>query len=487
MAASIPLVAVLPASGEPPPGAPAPRSARLTAPPWLIAGGGLLAALIAGATLVHNLPFGIAFVAACAFVPLVFLSLPLALAAWIPVAWNEFSHVLGKAPLAGALLLLVAWIGTRSTRAAAVSEPSVRIARVAFALLLVWVTLSISWANDRADAWTEVVGLYAAGGVFLLVTTVATSPKRVRLVALAFVIGALASIVIGLSGRGLSTTADAIDLATRQRFSGGAGDPNYLAAGLVAAFALTAGLLASTRDQLARVGLVLTALALAATLAATESRGGLIAALVATVAALVLARGRRAATALFGIFAIAGVTIFMLLSPAAWERMTTFDAGGTGRTELWRVATRMASDHPIAGVGVRGFQHESKDYVRQPGNLTSVEKIAEQPVVTHNIYLQQLAETGVVGLALLLALCAACAVASQLAAGRFEAAGDRAMAALARASTVAMIGLLTASAFISNSTDKRLWIVLALGPALLVAAGPALRTPGQPQLDSTER
>jgi len=50
-----------------------------------------------------------------------------------------------------------------------------------------------------------------------------------------------------------------------------------------------------------------------------------------------------------------------------------------------------------------------------------------------------------------------------------------------------MIGLLTASAFISNSTDKRLWIVLALGPALLVAAGPALRTPGQPQLDSTER
>jgi len=147
----------------------------------------------------------------------------------------------------------------------------------------------------------------------------------------------------------------------------------------------------------------------------------------------------------------------------------------------------MASDHPIAGVGVRGFQHESKDYVRQPGNLTSVEKIAEQPVVTHNIYLQQLAETGVVGLALLLALCAACAVASQLAAGRFEAAGDRAMAALARASTVAMIGLLTASAFISNSTDKRLWIVLALGPALLVAAGPALRTPGQPRLDSTER
>lgn len=487
MAASIPLVAVLPASGKPPLGTPVPRSARFTAPPWLIAGGGLLAALIAGATLVRDLPFGIAFVAACAFVPLVFLSLPLALAAWIPIAWNESSHVLGKAPLAGALLLFVAWIGTRSTRAAAVSEPSVRIAQVAFALLLVWVTLSISWANDRADAWTEVVSLYAAGGVFLLVTTVATSPKRVRLVALAFVIGALCSIVIGLTGSGLSTTADAIDLATRQRFSGGAGDPNYLAAGLIAAFALTAGLLASTRDQLARVGLVATAVALAAALAATESRGGLIAALVAIVAALALARGRRAATAALGLFAVVAVTIFMLLSPTGWERMTTFDAGGTGRTELWRVATRMASDHPIAGIGVRGFEHESKDYVLQPGNLTFVERIAEQPVVTHNVYLQQLAETGIVGLALLLVVCAACAAAAQIAAGRFEAAGDRAMAALARASTVAMIGLLAASFFISNSTDKRLWIVLALGPALLAAAGPALRAPGQHQLDSTER
>jgi len=107
--------------------------------------------------------------------------------------------------------------------------------------------------------------------------------------------------------------------------------------------------------------------------------------------------------------------------------------------------------------------------------------------VTHNVYLQQLAETGIVGLALLLVVCAACAAGAQIAAGRFEAAGDRAMAALARASTVAMIGLLAASFFISNSTDKRLWIVLALGPALLAAAGPALRAPGQHQLDSTER
>jgi len=457
-------------------------------PPWLIAVAGVCAAVVAGAAVAYNPALGAAFVAACAFVPLAFLSLPLALAAWIPVAWNEFSHVLGKAPLGGALVLLVAWIGTRRARGTVVaSELSLRVARIAFVLLLIWVTLSISWASDRSHAWSEVVDWYFAGAVFLLVTTVATTPARARLIAAAFIVGALGSILIGLSGSGLSTTADAIDLATRQRFSGGAGDPNYLAAGLVAAVALAAGLMPSTRDPFARLGLVATVLALAVALAATESRGGLIAALVALVAAVALARERRAASAAVGLCALASTAIFLLLSPSGLERMTTFDAGGTGRTELWRVATQMAGDHPIAGVGIRGYEHESAAYVLELGDLQFVERIAETPVVAHNVYLQQLAETGIVGLALLLVLCGACLVAAQGAARRFEAGGDRAMAALARATTVAVIGMLVASFFISNSTDKRLWTVLALGPALLIAARSAPHTPAAPRLASTER
>jgi O-antigen ligase len=469
--ASIAVVAASPAPATPPHDTRSGPEARLTAAPSLIGAAGLLAAVTAGATLARDLRLGLALVALCAFVPLVALSLPLALAAWIPVAWNEFSHVAGRAPGAGLLLLLVAWIGTRRFRDSSVTlAPSVRVARVALTLLLVWVTLSISWAADRADAWTEVLQWYLAGGSFLLVMTVATTPARVRLIVAAFLVGALASIVVGLTGSGLSTTANAIDLATRQRFSGGAGDPNYLAAGLVAAIALAAGLLPAARDALAKLGLVAAILALVVALAATESRGGLVAAAVAVAAALVLARERRAQTAALGVLAVAGMTIFLLLSPASWHRMTTFDAGGSGRSDLWRVATRMASDHPLVGVGARGFAHESKNYVLRPGSLTAVDKIVDRPAVTHNVYLQQLADTGAVGLLALLAACGACLVAAQQAARRFRADGDRAMAALAVATTVATIGMLTASTFISNATDKRLWIVLALGPALLAAA-----------------
>ena len=130
----------------------------------------------------------------------------------------------------------------------------------------------------------------------------------------------------------------------------------------------------------------------------------------------------------------------------------------------------MSGDHPVAGVGLAGFPTEAKNYVREPGNLQFVRLIVDQPHVTHNVYLQQLAETGIVGLALLLAVIGACLAAAERAARRFEALGERALATLARAVGRRDVGFLTASLFISNSTDKRLWIVLALGPALLGAA-----------------
>jgi O-antigen ligase len=185
---------------------------------------------------------------------------------------------------------------------------------------------------------------------------------------------------------------------------------------------------------------------------------------------VVVARRQRLQAAAFGIFAIAVVAAYLMASPGALQRTTEFNAGGDGRAELWTIAWRMAGDHPIAGVGLAAFQADAKDYVREPGTLQFVRLVVDQPHVTHNLYLQQLAETGVVGLALLLAIVGACAAAAARAARRFDERGDRELAALARASLVAMIGFLTASLFISDGTDKRLWILLALGPTLWIVA-----------------
>ena len=63
-----------------------------------------------------------------------------------------------------------------------------------------------------------------------------------------------------------------------------------------------------------------------------------------------------------------------------------------------------------------------------------------------------------------------CLRAMWLAARRFEASGDTAMVVLAQAILVGLIGMLAASVFISDGNDQRLWLLFALGPALLAAA-----------------
>ena len=435
----------------------------------LIAGGALCVALLAGALLTRSVGLGLALVGVCAFVTLVLLDLPLAIAAWVPVAWIEYSHLTGRAPVLGTVLLVVAWLGVSRARGVSLDAGgAVRPVMFALGLLLVWLTLSIAWSGDRSVAWAETKSWYGAAAGFFLVATALGSARTVRLVAFAFVAGALIAVVVGLSGHGgLTTTADAVDLATRARFSGGAGDPNYLAAGLVAAIALAAGLLPSVRDPIAKVGVGAAIAALALALAATGSRGGLIAAAAALVAAVCLARGQRTQAAALGVCVVAAAGAFFLASPSALERATSFDAGGNGRAELWLVAWRMSEDRPLAGFGIANFPFESHNYVREPGNLNFVRLIVDEPHVAHNVYLQQLAETGIVGLGLLLFVIVACLTAAVRAARRFDALGDGALATLARASAVAMVGFLVASTFISDSTDKRLWIVLALGPALL--------------------
>jgi O-antigen ligase len=492
----VPRVALQPVSGSPLVGARSARPSRFTALPMLISMAALLGSALAGRLLTRNIQLGLGLVAGCGFVTLVLLDLRLAIVAWIPLVWVEYSWLPGIAPTIATGLLVVAWLGTRRARGTALPPSGGadgRTVMLALGVLLVWLTLSMAWASDRAPGWREAERWYLAAAGFIVVATVMASRRHVRLVALAFVVGALVSIVVGLTGAGgLTTTANALDLATRQRFSGGAGDPNFLAAGLVPAIALAAGLLPSTRDPLAKVGLGAAIVAMAVATAATESRGGLIAALAALVASVALVRGRRVQAVVFGVFVIAAAGAFFLASPSALERATNFNAGGTGRSDLWTVARRMAGDHPIAGVGLAGFQTEARNYVRQPGSLQFVHIIVDEPHVAHEMYLQQLAETGIVGLALLLAVIGACVAAAGRAARRFDARGDPALATLARATLVAMIGFLTASLFISDSTDKRLWIVLALGPALLgaardTAAPEAATAPVQAAPSRTER
>ena len=191
----------------------------------------------------------------------------------------------------------------------------------------------------------------------------------------------------------------------------------------------------------------------------------------ASVVAIFMAGRWRGAAATAGlVVAIATVGYFGVYAPIeARERVTQFE-GGTGRTDIWTVGWRMVEDKPLLGVGAGNFQVASVHYLLEPGALLRDDLILDNPKVAHNIYLQELAELGIVGASLYIFVLAFSMVCMLRAARTFQEQGDTEMEILARGIFVALVGFLTAQFFASEVFSKQLWLMLGLGPALLALA-----------------
>jgi O-antigen ligase len=109
-------------------------------------------------------------------------------------------------------------------------------------------------------------------------------------------------------------------------------------------------------------------------------------------------------------------------------------------------------------------------FLLEPGALLRDEFIVDEPKVAHNIYLEVLAELGVVGLAIFVTILGFGVVSAVRAARAFGRCGDLRMELLARAVAVALLALLAADFFVSEQFSKQLWLLLALGPSLLRVA-----------------
>jgi O-antigen ligase len=439
----------------------------------------MLAAAALGGASAYRPVLGLGGLLAILYAPLLLLDLQAALAAWVVLLFLSGLPGLSGAPSAVALIVLIAWLAAVRTNGRDVRAMSLahRGMLVTIVLFLGWVALSTTWATNPADALSDVQKWLIAALTFVVVTTTVRSPRGSALLAGGFIAGALAAVVAGLALTGLHPAVSAINSAADVRLSTGATDPNYLAATIVAALALSGGLAVWRREPWVRLLLAGAAPVLLYGLIATQSRGGLIAGATAVVMGVVLlpTQRRRILAALIPILAL--MALFFSLNPEAYKRITQPDGGGTGRTELWRIAWRIAEDHPIVGIGVNNFVAREQGYVLRVGSLRyAQELVIDNPKVVHNMYLQMLAETGIVGLALFLAMVGALLRATYRAARELERAGAVAAGTFARSVLVAQLAMLTASFFLSNGPDRRYWVLFAFGPALWAVAR---RSPGQ--------
>lgn len=384
---------------------------------------------------------------------------------------------------AGALLVL-SWLALVTTRASA--RPTFLGVHPGASLLLgaflAWGLLSTIWAGDPAAAVTDVTR-YAPNFFLLLIVFTAV---RTRIQA-AWVLGGLIAAAAVAAAFGFIVPPEVNEDPTR--LESGAGNANVTAAISIAGMTLALGAALAFRDApLLRIALVgIAALCLGAALL-TGSRSGVITLGAVLVAAIAVGGRWRAGAVLAAAVVALSATVFIAAyaPPEVRDRITQASPGEVqydeGRVTLWAIGWRMVEDEPLRGIGVGNFAGSAIDYIEEPGLLTRTDQIIDTPKVAHNIYLQVLAELGIVGLLLFLAILGFCLVSAYKAAIRFRNRGDAEMEIMARAVLIAMIAILVSDFFASEQFSKLLWLLLGLGPALAAVA-----RRGEPELSDSAR
>jgi O-antigen ligase len=451
---------------------PAPVTRTTVTSACILLGALVCVGVFAGA-LAYSTKLGVIILLAICFIPLAVTRLQLAICGWMVLVFLASTTTFGSMPNRVLLFVGLCWIGLlvgRRIRRGNVLGDDYRII-VLVVVFISWVVLSLAWAPAPGTTSVQVKQLLYGGFSVILLLGAVVERRHVRWVATAFVAGAAVSVLWGAAkgGLSLSTGAGSEVADSAGRFQGGAGDPNYLAAVLVPAIMLAGGLAAVRRAPFLRALLVPATVIIAVGLAATQSRGGLIAAGVCAVVALAIWPGRRALIGTLIAFAVGSTAAFFLVNPAAWSRILESNQG-SGRVDIWQVAWRIVHDHPFFGVGFGQFPQVSPHYVLQPGALKYISLIVEKQIVVHNLYLELWVEEGIIGLLLFGLLAGGSLISGWLAVRSFDAQRDIEMAALARASILALVGMLTATFFLSDLENGQLWILLALGPVLAALA-----------------
>lgn len=289
-------------------------------------------------------------------------------------------------------------------------------ATAALVLGLPVVGISVA-AAGAADPGTGITGLTRYLQVFVLVPAavllLVRDRRDLRLLAWSFVALALWQGAIGVrqyvTGTGASYQGEDVRAVGTFGPTDVMGMATVVAFGVVCAVALALGAGEARQRSVA----VLCALALLPPLALSFSRGAWIATAVACGAQLLLAGLRRAVKAVAALAAAGMILVggLGLGSAMLQERVTSItqvtdapDQSVTDRYTMWAAATDMWREHPLTGVGLKGFPEYRDGHASLA--LSSGSDIAgagtafhKQALLSpHNMYLLVLSEQGLVGL-----------------------------------------------------------------------------------------
>lgn len=267
-----------------------------------------------------------------------------------------------------------------------------------------------------------------------------------------------------------------VEIDVTQRIGGPVAEPNFWAQMLV--FTVPLALWATRHGpRWRRIAGGVAAALIVATIFQTSSRGGLLALGVALVVLMVLAGGRaRRLAVLVPVVLVAALWVTGGLDRfeevgALTDVAASDDTALRGRASENIAALQMFQDHPLTGIGADNYGVAYLDYSRAVGLDARL-----QPRESHNSYLENFAESGLLGGLAFMALFAL-AVAAPIRARRTLLARERLPDAdLAGAVAAGFAGYATAAVFLHQGFPEYTW--LALGISAMAANLPGAVRPG---------
>jgi O-antigen ligase len=384
------------------------------------------------------------------------------LAAYVPdaLAGQRFAYALTAVAIAAGLFL---WVTGRER---------FRLPRelLAFAALVFAFGVAALFASDRGAALTETLDLLSFTALVALLMLLLDTPAWLRRASWAVVGGigllALLAVLQQLTGAHASTYGGLAGvLSTADGFrSAGPLNPNNFGQVLAAAAVLAFYLAAAETRRSARVLAGLLAVVCAAGVVYTQSRAALVALAIGTVAIGAL-RGVRPRVLAAATVAAVGLGLLVLPQPlldrvgalpdlASSDPVALEDTALRGRAGENLAGVRMWTDHPLVGVGPDNFELNYLSYSAALG----IDPRPEQRSA-HNLYLESLAETGILGALAFLAVLGL-ALTGAWRARRRLAGGD----ALLGEGILVALGVFLVCALTLNSAYARYqWILVGLG------------------------
>jgi O-antigen ligase len=349
---------------------------------------------------------------------------------------------------------------------------------VAIATFGIWMLLSVYWAGDSGVAFDTVFKYLLAIAYMITFAVLIRTRAELGTVFTTLSFGAL---VFGaLSFAGYAASVDVYKISTdpstlRTTASGLQGDHNFFAVYQVMALpaALTAA--AISRSAAWRTLYYAVVGAIVLSVAASLSRTGLVVlGFVVVVTLLTPSRYffRRIEDKLgyFVVLVVAGMLVAMAgAQPFVRRALSIFrehgvsGARGSGRVDLWRAAWHGFREHPFAGLGAGNFRSSSLDLLQStPGVNDIAGNTGLSNRYVHNMYLETLAELGVIGFVLFVVILALAAWYLVRVARRARNARDGVLEKISLALLVTLAALCIAGFFLSLELNKPLWIVVGL-------------------------